>query len=72
MKETSYRNAGGRDARTPTSQSLLVKKRYSEREQATSNCTSDHRYDKKAFSPKGMKAVNEVIASAQPPHAARA
>ena len=46
---------------------LLVKKCYSERERATSNCTGDHRYGKKALSPKRMKAMKEAIASVQPP-----
>ena len=46
---------------------LLVKKCYSERERATSNCKGDHRYGKKALSPKRLKAVKEAIASVQPP-----
>ena len=46
---------------------LLVKKCYSERERATSNCTGDHHYGKKALSPKRMKAMKEAIASVQPP-----
>ena len=44
---------------------LLVKKCYSERERAESNCTGDRR--KKALSPKRLKAVKEAIASVQPP-----
>ena len=46
---------------------LLVKSCFSERERATSNCTGDHRYGKKALSPKRLKAVKEAIASVQPP-----
>ena len=46
---------------------LLVKKTYSEREQATSNCTGDRRYGKKALSPKRLRAVKEAIASVQLP-----
>ena len=46
---------------------LLVKKAYSERERAASNCTGDHRYGKKALSPKCLTAVKEAIASVQPP-----
>ena len=46
---------------------LFVKKAYSERERATSNCTGDHRYGKKALSPNRLTAVKEAIASVQPP-----
>ena len=46
---------------------LLVKKACSERERATSNCTGDHRYGKKALSPKCLRAVKEAIASVQLP-----
>ena len=46
---------------------LLVKKAYSEREQATSNCTGDRHYGKKALSPKRLRAVKEATASVQLP-----
>ena len=46
---------------------LLVKKACSERERATSNCTGDHRYGKKALSPKCLRAVKGAIASVQLP-----
>ena len=46
---------------------LLTKKCFSEKERATSNCTGDHHYGKKAFSPNHLKAVREAIASVHPP-----
>ena len=46
---------------------LLTKKGLSEKERATSNCTGEHCYGKKALSPNCLKAVQEAIASVQPP-----
>ena len=45
---------------------LLARKAFSEKERATSNCTGDHRYKKKALSPNRIEAVKEAIASVQP------
>ena len=42
---------------------LLTKKCFSEKERATSNCTDDHHYGKKALSPNRLKAVQEATAS---------
>ena len=46
---------------------LLTKKCFSEKKRATSKCTGDHCYGKKALSPNRLKAVREAIASVQPP-----
>ena len=39
----------------------LVKKVYSREERATSNCTGDHRYEKKKLSPTRMRAVKDAL-----------
>ena len=43
---------------------LLVKKAYSEKERATSNCTGDHHYGKKALSPQHLSERGHSISAA--------
>ena len=44
----------------------LIKRSYSRRERATSNCAGDHRYKKKKLSPQRMQAVKDALFSIYP------
>ena len=39
----------------------LIKRSYSRKERATSNCAGDHRYKKKNLSPQRMQSVKDAV-----------